>query len=289
VKIALLASVVALLASVFFVDSSTPESLRARYAEAKAGGSPVKILIVPGHDNDASGTEYQGMKEADLTLALGKQLHAQLSKDPFFKVMLARNDKGYDPELATYFKDRRADIITFQKSQRGIMKRLLSSGDIASNFIVGHNAAPSEVAIRLYGINKWANDNHYDLVIHIHLNDVPRASRSKPGAYTGFSIYIPEKQFSNAKGSRAVADAVRKRLAESYASSTLPLEKGGLIEDQELIAIGSNNSLDGAGILVEYGYIYEPMLLKASTRAAALSTMAEKTYQGVEDFFNPTL
>lgn len=287
-KIALLASVIALLASAFFVDSSTPESLRARYIEAGKGDTPVKILVVPGHDNEASGTEYQGMKEADLTLALGKQLHALLNKDPNFAVKLARNDSGYDPELATYFKDHRIDIITFQKSQRGLMKRYLSSGDIASNVIVGHNAAPSEVAIRLYGINKWANENQYDLVVHIHFNDVPRASRSKPGAYTGFSIYVPERQFSNAKGSKAFAEAVRKRLTESYSQSNLPLERDGIIEDQELIAIGSNNSLDGASLLIEYAYIYESMLQKTSTRAAALTIMADKTYQGIEDFFNPT-
>ena len=168
------------------------------------------------------------------------------------------------------------------------MKEYLSTGKVASNVIVGHNIAPSEVAIRLYGINKWANERAYDLVIHIHFNDVVRANRSKPGAYTGFSIYIPEKQFSNAKSSRAIGEAVRKRLAESYAPSTLPLEKGGLIEDQELIAIGSNNSLDGAGLLVEYAYIYEPMLQKSTTRAVAIKDMAAKTHQGIQDFFTLT-
>jgi N-acetylmuramoyl-L-alanine amidase len=289
VKIALLASVIALLASVFFVDSSTPEHLRARYVEAGNGGTPVKILVVPGHDNDASGTAYQGIREADLTLALGKQVAALLAKDPRLSVRLARTDQGYDPELAAYFKDHRTDILAFQKNQRGLMKQYLSNGSVASNVIVNHNTAPSEVAVRLWGINKWANENNYDLVIHIHFNDVVRASRAKPGDYTGFAIYIPEHQFSNAKGSKAVAEAVRKRLVESYVPSTLPQEQGGLIEDQELIAIGSNNSLDGAGLLVEYAYIYEPMLLKTSTRATAFATMAQKTYQGVEDFFAPPL
>lgn len=286
-KISLLAAVTALLASVFFTNSSTPELLRARYAEAGKGGAPLKVLIVPGHDNEASGTAYQGLREADLTLALGKQIAERLAKDPRLAVKIARNDKGYDPELSTYFKDHRADILAYQKSQRGLMKQYLSTGKVASNVIVSHNTAPSEVAIRLWGINKWANENKYDLVLHIHFNDVVRASRAKPGDYTGFAIYIPEKQFSNAKGSRVVAEAVRKRLVESYTPSTLPLEKGGLIEDQELIAIGSNNSLDGAGLLIEYAYIYEPILLKASTRAAAFTIMADKTYQGIEDFFNP--
>ena len=284
-KIALLASVIALLASVFFVDSSTPEHLRARYAEAGKGGTPLKILVVPGHDNDASGTEYRGMREADLTLALGKQVATLIAKDPRFAVKLARTDSGYDSELVTYFKDHRSDIITFQKSQRGMMKQYLSTGQVASNVIVNHNTAPSEVAVRLWGINKWANENQYDLVIHIHFNDVPRADRSKPGAYTGFAIYIPEHQFSNAKGSKAVAAAIEAELEKSYSPSTHPKEASTPVEDQELIAIGSNNSLDGAGMLIEYAYIYEPLLQQDSTRAGALSTMAEKTYRGVEDFF----
>lgn len=276
-----------LLASIFFVDSSTPESLRARYAEAGTGGVPLKVLVVPGHDTLASGTEYKGMKEADLTLALGSKIAAALKADPRLAVTLARTDAGYDPALATYFTDHRADILAFQKSQRGLMREYLSSGKVASNVIVGHNTAPSEVAVRLWGINKWANENKYDLVLHIHFNDVPRADRTKPGAYTGFAIYIPEHQFSNAKGSKAVAAALETELEKYYAPSTHPKEKGTPIEDQELIAIGSNNSLDGAGLLVEYAYIYESLLATSQSRDKAFATMATATYDGIEAFFNP--
>ena len=273
------------LASVFFADSSTPELLHTKYAQAQAGGGKVKILIVPGHDNEASGTEFGGLREADATLALGKELHKLLTQVPSFEVALSRDGNGYVPALAAYFKEHREEIQAYRTKQTKQMKTHLASGAVQSKIIVGHNFAPSEVALRLWGINKWANENTYDLIIHVHFNDVPRAARSKPGMYSGFALYVPERQYSNAKGSRSVAEAIRERLTAFYPTSDLPGESGGITEDQELIAVGSNNSVDAAAVLIEYAYIYEPIIQNAATRTAAIADMALQTHLGMRDFF----
>lgn len=273
-------------ASVFFFDSSTPETLHTAYAAAKKGGEKFKVLIVPGHDNAASGASFGGLREADLTLATAKKLATDFAGDKNIEVRLARTDQGYDPELAAYFVAHRTDILAYRASQTALMRGYMASGDIASNVIVDHNLAPGEVAIRLYGINKWANEQGYDLVLHLHFNDVPRANRAAPGPYSGFAIYVPEHQFSNAKGSLAVAQAVYMRLAQSLHVSTLPQESASPVEDQGLIAIGSNNSLDSSSVLIEYSYIYEPLVQDKLLRERSLADMAQQTYAGVEDFLN---
>jgi N-acetylmuramoyl-L-alanine amidase len=276
------------LASVFFVDSSTPQTLHVAYANAEAGGQKFKILIVPGHDDQYSGTSYGGIREADLALALSKFIAAQFAQDKNVEVDLARTDAGYEPDIASYFVDHRQDIINYRASQTSLMQKYVSTGQIQSDVIVDHNKAIDMVALRLYGINMWANQHGYQLLIHVHFNDIPRANRAKPGAYTGFAIYTPEHQFSNAKGSLAVAQAVEKELAQAFHVSTLPAESKSPVEDQQLIAIGSNNSLDAASILVEYAYIYEPSIQKTSARQGTLETMAQQTYKGVEDFLSGT-
>jgi N-acetylmuramoyl-L-alanine amidase len=277
-------------ASVFFVDSSTPDSLHVAYAAAKQGGQKFKVLIVPGHDNAASGASFGGVREADLTLAEGTLLAAQFAKDQNIEVRLTRTNVGYDPELATYFSTHRQDIIDYRAAQTKLMKGYMGSGDIQSDVIVDHNKAPDEVAIKLYGINRWANEHGYNLIIHIHFNDIPRTNRAKPGAYTGFAVYVPEHQFSNAKGSMAVAQAIKQRLAAMWHVSTLPAESKSPVEDQGLIATGSNNSVDASSVLIEYAYIYESAIQSTASRQATLQAMAAQTYAGVEDFLGvPTL
>ncbi|MBI4059645.1 N-acetylmuramoyl-L-alanine amidase [Candidatus Giovannonibacteria bacterium] len=273
------------LASVFFTDSVTEESLNEIYQKARREEDKIKILIVPGHDSMFWGTDFRGVKEADLTLKLGEELFRLFQGDAVFDVAISRTAAGYDRALAEFFEEKKDEIREFMNTQRELMKRHMDLGEISSNVIVQHNNAPGEMRLKLYGINKWANDNGIDILIHVHFNDYAGRSRSLPGRYSGFSIYVPERQYSNAKGSQALAASIFNRLAEFYASSDLPKEDAGVVEDQELIAVGANNTLDGAVALVEYGYIYEPLVQGEKTREVAISDLALKTYLGVTDLF----
>jgi len=282
-------------ASVLFKDTVTAASLRKTFAEAEKAANrsaaserkaeKVKILIVPGHDAEFSGTVFGGLKEVELNLDLGQKIYDLLKAEPLFDVYLTQTKSGYTSEFQNYFAENREEIMSFVTDRKLAMDSYVEAGKISRVVKVVHNSAPSEVAVKLFGINKWANENGVDIVIHVHFNDYPGRKRGQQGEYNGFSIYVPEAQYSNAKGSKSVAEFIYDRLAKLYPQSNLPIENEGIVEDQELIAIGSNNTLEGAGMLIEYGYIYESAFHEPALRDTALSDLALQTYLGVLDFF----
>ncbi len=273
-------------ASVFFVDSITEEGLKKDFAFAGDGQKKIKILIVPGHDDELGGTAFKGIKEWKLNIKMAETLTQLLRKEPRFEVTLTRNKYKYNKNIQTYISENYEEIKKFQQKHKDTMKSLILSGLVDTKKGVEHNNAPSKTAIRLYGINKWANENNFDIVIHIHFNDNAGRRYNNAGKYSGITIYVPEKQFSNAKASMALAKSVFKRLTKYSAPSNLPIENGGLVEDQELIAIGSYNTLDPVSLLIEYGYIYESQFLSPKTQAQAIKESALQTYLGILDFFN---
>src|SRR3989344_8090916 len=94
-----------------FTITITPQDLQQRYQSSR-----LKILIVPGHDNQHSGTFYRGVKEADLTLEMGRYLEEFLRNDPRFDVKNARLGAtgNYTPELEIYFSSQREAIKQFR-------------------------------------------------------------------------------------------------------------------------------------------------------------------------------
>ncbi len=250
---------------------------------------PIKILLVPGHDNEIWGAQYGNIKEADMNLVLATQIYNLLKKDKRFKVYITRNSQGYSTEFTSYLSLHEADIISFRDNAKKEMKKKVSSGAFVNNVVVVHNSVAKNTSIQLYGINKWANENKMDAVIHIHFNDIPRSTKWKIGDYKGFSIYMPDGQFSNSLKSAKLAGNVFTQLSKKYKTSTLPEEEGGLIPDQKLIALGSSNTLSSnvRSILIEYGYVYEKIFRKSSTRHQAYKTMADMTVKGIKNNFFP--
>jgi len=274
------------LAGVFFIDSTTEKHLKDAYADAKKGGEKIKILIVPGHDNDSWGTEFKNIKEADLNLEAAENLAGFLRQKNEFEVILTRDKNGYNSELSSYFSKNQKEIEKFVQKNVETMNSYIQSGFVEKYTKgVSHNTAPEEVVSRLYGINKWANENKIDIVIHIHFNDDPERNYYGFGQYAGFAVYVPEKQFSNAKGSRALAKPIFAQLQKYFPVSDLPKEKNGIVEDQKLIAVGAYNTLDAAGLLIEYGYIYESQFVNSEIRPLIIKELAFQTYSGIMNFF----
>jgi len=288
-KVAVKESSDSMQASVFFAESTSATHLRDVFNSATSTKRKLKILIVPGHESDYGGAEYLNIKERDLNADLGLVLAQYLVQDGHYDVLITRGREEWSPALAEYFANHADEIKTFILSQKAEMAKLVEEGKMSTmSNALPHNSAPSDVALRLFGINKWANDHKVDIVIHIHFNDSSPRRNGVPGEYNGFTIYTPEHQYSNAEASHAVAESVFNRLSKMFPVSSLPGEDRGLVEDQDLIAIGNSNTVDAASILIEYGYIYEPQLQTTEVREHILKELAFQTYLGLTDFFGET-
>lgn len=274
------------MAAVFPRETITVSRLHEKYDLVSEGQPRVRVLIVPGHEPDYGGAEFRDLKERYMTVELAKYLEGFLVNNPHYEVVVVRDKDSWNPIFASYFKNHWKDILSFLEKNKNEMIRLVNNGVISKiPDGIKHVNVPDDVAIRLYGINKWVNENRVDIAIHIHFNDYPRGSSYFPGEYTGFAIYVPERQYSNSTTTRAIADSITKRLSKYNAISNLSKEKSGVIEEQELIAIGSHNTLDAPSMLVEYGYIYEPQFTDSKIRDINIKDLAFQTYLGIQDFF----
>ncbi len=266
--------------------AATIQELRQKYLTNDTSGRKVRILIVPGHDEEFVGTSYRGVKEADLNVEVAQELYNRLSQDPRFDVLLTRTKEGYTSLFSNYFLQNRTAIQEFIAQKKDEMIAKLENGSITQIDGVPHNNAPTEVGIRLYGINKWANENNIDIVYHIHFNDNPNRPRDNPGPYQGFVIYVPERQYAHAAVSQEFGRAMFGELNKYYPQSNLARENAGVAEDQELIAIGASNTVtNSATVLAEYGYIYEPQFLNPVIRTGVIKDMAFQTFLGFHRFF----
>lgn len=273
------------IAGAFFVESKSIAELQTTYAAVSDSGRRVRILLVPGHEPTVGGTTFQGLWERDVVVVLAEELKRLLESDPHYTVTIARNASEWNPELKSYFERHRDDIVDFREDHLEEMGRLVQRGLLTQVTGVSHNSAPKDVALRLYGVNAWANEQEVDIVLHLHINDHERRSTKVEGKYSGFSIYVPERQYSNSTSSRAIADALLVRLSTVMAQSDMPLEKAGVVEDQELIAIGRYNTVDAPSMLIEYGYIYEGQYHDETIRDLLLREYAYQTHLGIQDFF----
>ena len=252
------------------------------------GQHKVRILLVPGHEPDYGGAEYSNLKERNMTVEIADDLKEFLQNNGRFQVYVTRDTASWDPLFTNYFKDNWNNIQEWIDANKADFNHLVNLGQfhpiIPSPF---HNSAPKNVAMRLYGIEKWANENNIDIILHLHFNDYPGHSLSSPGEYSGFTIYVPQNQYYNATTTHVLAGFIKKRLEKFNPVSDLPQESKGVVEDSDLIAVGAYNSVDAASMLVEYGYIYESQFTNPTLRSQAIRDMAFQTYLGLQDFFDP--
>jgi len=253
-------------------------TLPSLYQEQKR---PIRVLIVPGHDEESIGAVYRGLRETDLAVALGEELTTLFARDTRFAPIITRTNDGYTDTFVALFENNREGIKSFQDYVKYYTQLFVWHKIIVPKKTVDHATARPEQALKLYGINWWANGNNIDLALHIHFNDYPRKNRNKPGEYYGYTVYYPEQQLPNHAASKPLAEALHTRLRTVVSPSTYPQESGGFVASQDLIALGANGSLDPAALLIEYSYIYEPWLQDAETREHMIKKLAQETYQGI--------
>lgn len=257
-------------------------------AQSREAERLVNILIVPGHDDEYFGTHHKDLREVELNRQLAENIHEYLVKEEGINAVLSSDTSGYNQIFDAYFARERSQIERFMEKTKKEFEQKKESEQLAiieKNF---HNPAPGDMALRLYGINRWVNDADFDLVIHVHFNDHANRNKSKVGTYTGFSIYTPGKQFENYELSRRLADSIYDEMKKIRPVSDLPAEESGVIEDYELIALGANESLDAGSVLVEYGYIYENIFTDPSLRKVSLDYAAYATYVGIKNLLGET-
>lgn len=268
--------------------TQTVAELEQKYANAASTGTKVRILIVPGHEPDYGGAEYQGVYEREITVETANQLATYLRQNPRFDVIVARSNEAWNDDLSRYFEDDWDKIQDFVANQKAFFAKQLDKGKVTerdSDDQVAHAAAADDVALRLYGIGKWANENDVDLVLHLHINDAPDHGPDAPSSYSGYTVYVPDAQYGNAATSLPVGEAIAARLSAMNATSTLPVENKGVVEDQELIALGAYDTLSVPSVLMEYAYITEPKFTHPEVRQSVTKDYAYETYLGVQDFF----
>ncbi len=274
-------------AATFFVESLSVAQIQNDYRTASAPiEKKVKILIVPGHQPALGGTEFGSVHEHDIVMEIADALASLLAQNSRYEVMVSRTKTAWSPILQDYFDTNAAVIDTFRQKQQRQMALYIANGSfILEPNQVTHNAASSVAALQLYGINKWTSENNIHITLHLHLNDHAGHRSDVVGKYTGFAVYVPDRQYSNANVSRAIGEAIAWRINAYHATSTLPQEDIGVVEGRGLIATGANNTVDNASLLIEYGYIYEPQFQNASVRSLAVADYANATYLGLQDFF----
>ncbi len=250
--------------------------------QARSAPRLVSVLIVAGHDDEYSGTSFKSLREVDLNRQLAEDVHAYFADEEGINAVLSSDSSGYNDIFETYFQRERGDIAAFISDAKRDFELKFSEEERAALEKNFHNPAPGDMALRLYGLNRWVNDADFDLVVHIHFNDYRGRGRNKVGTYEGFSIYTPGKELPNYELSRRLADSVFGELKKIRPVSTLPAEEEGVIEDHELIALGANESLEAGSVLVEYGYIYEEIFTNPDLRSVSFDNMAYATYAGIK-------
>ncbi|MCX6717827.1 MAG: N-acetylmuramoyl-L-alanine amidase [Candidatus Taylorbacteria bacterium] len=270
-------------ATAFFSMGISINDLISKYSDTEKNGK-IKILLVPGHEPSFGGAEYKNLLERDLNLTLSEKIKNILSKNNKFEIITSRNINGWNPELEKYVNNNKNEILVWINNMKSSMSKLVNNGKVnVVNAEMGHSIAPLKSAIFLYGINKWAGENKIDIAIHLHFNDNPKY-KGKPN-YEGFTIYVPEKQYSNGTSSKILAKDLFDEISKIQKVSTMPEENGGIIEDQELIALGRYNTSDSLSVIIEYAYIYESLMQNVKLRNDFIEKSASSTANAINKFF----
>ncbi|HEX8591415.1 MAG TPA: N-acetylmuramoyl-L-alanine amidase [Candidatus Paceibacterota bacterium] len=264
-----------------FSKGPSTAALQKEYEDGK-----IRILIAAGHEPGYGGAVYQGVYEREINVEVAKELERLLEANPNYEVIVTRSDSAWNKSLQKHFNKNGKKVERFISAQKKKMAKLLKKDSVGEAGESHGVAAPSDVALRLYGINKWANENDIDLVVNLHVNDAPDHGPNEPSKFRGHAIYVPDSIYGNSKTSKVLANEIIDRLDALATTSTHPSEAGGVVPHREFIAVGAYGTLNIPSVLIEYGYITEPRFADVQHRNTLTRDLAYQTYLGIQDFFN---
>ncbi len=270
-----------------FIYEIWPDEEAKSLLKLEYGNRPLSVLLVPGHDAEYYGARYRDLTEDELNIDMTRELMSFFDQDENFVPVSARDlETGeYIDPLWDYFQLNQEDIFSYREDLIGLRLELLGRGDMSEWSLENAGQEARDISLRLYGLNKWAREVGFDLVLHVHFNDYRGRARNMPGRYSGASIYVPDKRYPNADISRSVAESVFESLTKTAPVSNLPLESVGVVESEHLAAVAADPSPYAASILIEYGYIYESQWVDPELREVIFPRLAFQTYAGVKNFF----
>jgi len=233
----------------------------------------IKVLIVPGHEPGFGGAWYRGLKEEDLTLSLAKKIQGILINNPQLDVVMLRDDNGWNYDISNYITTNKIQIEDWVNKHK----------NITQNTHIYNKQKLLHIPLTLYGTNKWADENNIDIILNIHFNSNPKII-GQARYYKGFTIYTTGNKSSNSTSSKIFAADMMYELLKIENKSNAPKEDTGVVVDQDLIAVGSNNTLSVPSIIVEYAYIYENFMQATSTRNSFFEKAALSTATAIENY-----
>lgn len=114
-------------------------SLAERQEETLAPpGAPVIVLVDPGHGGYDPGVLSDGLREADITLAVGQHLQAALEKRGISVAMTRESDVDYAPSGSRGLDSKRADL----------RRRLEIADELQAQMFISLHANVSTLATR---------------------------------------------------------------------------------------------------------------------------------------------
>ncbi|MBI5559820.1 MAG: N-acetylmuramoyl-L-alanine amidase [Deltaproteobacteria bacterium] len=222
------------------------------------GIAPQRVIVLdPGHGGDDAGAVGpDGVREKDITLAVAKELEAELSKSPGTRIILTRTDDTFIPlgERTNIANRARADIFV----------------SIHANSAYKRDAS----GVETYFLSFEASDSDSRKLAAIE-NNVISAGPEDKGGNDIESIIWDLVETETLKESEELAGSVHDRLVKATNG-----ENRGVKQAPFFVLAGATMP----AVLVEVGFISNPEEEKKLSSEGAQKTIAAAISSGVADF-----
>jgi N-acetylmuramoyl-L-alanine amidase len=179
----------------------------------------------------------------------------------YLSTFTTRDKQGYNPK-----------ILQHAGNNIGKLNCFVSSRPYKMPFF---DEANPDYHLMLYSIADYANQEKFDFMLNIHLNDCSRRKLRKK--YSGFCIFYSNNN-KRSEESKKLAYSIYGEFKKHFNQSNNPEESKTVIERSNLILVGNGKlKLEVPSVLVECGYIYELKFKNPKTLEAVADCISNGT------------